>query len=119
VTSQKIYQTPANVRLCSLETIADGKARNFVLDIAGKYFHGFIVRRGSEVFGYVDLCPHMQLPLAQKLDHYLTPDGQLIACSWHDALFRIENGKCVGGPCTGQSLQTWPVKVENGFIVTA
>lgn len=82
------------------------------------YFHGFVVRKGNAVFGYRDLCPHMSLPLAQKLDDYLTPDGSLIACSWHGALFKIEDGLCVGGPCGGQRLQTWDVHVENGFIVT-
>jgi nitrite reductase/ring-hydroxylating ferredoxin subunit len=113
---------PAGVRLGPLDIIEDGRARNFVLDLGGSsgsaYFHGFVVRKGDTVFGYRDLCPHMSLPLAQKLDDYLTPDGSLIACSWHGALFEIEDGVCVGGPCGGQRLQTWDVHVENGFIVT-
>jgi nitrite reductase/ring-hydroxylating ferredoxin subunit len=61
----------------------------------------------------------MSLPLAQKLDDYLTPDHSLISCSWHGALFNIEDGLCVGGPCSGQRLQPWPVRLESGFIVTA
>jgi nitrite reductase/ring-hydroxylating ferredoxin subunit len=115
----RLVATPAGVRLGPLDLIADGKARNFVLQMKAGRFHGFVVRRGEGVFGYVDRCPHAGLPLAQTLDDYLTPDGALIACSWHGALFRPEDGVCVGGPCVGQSLTTWPVAVRDGQIVTA
>jgi nitrite reductase/ring-hydroxylating ferredoxin subunit len=106
------------VKLGPLEAIADGAARNYVLEIGGRHFHGFIVRRGSEVFGYVDSCPHTGMPLAQHLDDYLTADGRLIECDWHGALFQVEDGLCVGGPCVGQHLGSWPVEVRDGMIVT-
>ncbi len=80
-------------------------------------FHGFVVRRGDAAFGYVDRCPHMGLPLAQKLDDYVADDR--IVCSWHGALFDPESGACLGGPCPGTRLTPWPVRVEAGTIVTA
>jgi nitrite reductase/ring-hydroxylating ferredoxin subunit len=115
----RVFKTPAGVKLGPLELIADGKARNFVLQIGEAYFHGFVVRRGAEAQGYVDRCPHAGLPLAQQLDAYLTPDGDLIACSWHGALFDIDSGACVGGPCVGASLTPWPVTVVDGWLRTA
>lgn len=117
--TERRFATPAGVRLGPLDLIADGKARNFVLQMKAGRFHGFVVRRGEAVFGYVDRCPHAGLPLAQKLDEYLTPDGRLIACSWHSALFEPATGACVGGPCVGQALIAWPVEVRDGAIVTA
>jgi nitrite reductase/ring-hydroxylating ferredoxin subunit len=117
--SQHLVETPAGVRLGPLDLIADGKARNFVLEMRAGRFHGFVVRRGDAVHGYVDRCAHMAIPLAQQLDQYLTPDGSLIACSWHGALYRIDDGLCVGGPCTGARLTAWPVAVRDGMIVTA
>ena len=102
-----------------LDLIAEGAARNFVLQIGEAYFHGFAVRLGKEVRGYVDRCPHAGLPLAQKLDDYLTPSGDLIACSWHGALFGPDTGVCVGGPCVGARLTPWPLEVRDGMIVTA
>ena len=102
-----------------LSLIADGAARNFVLQIGERFFRGFVVRRGDAVFGYVDRCPHAGLPLAQKLDDYLTPDGALIACSWHGALFEPESGACVGGPCVGAALTPWPVTVKDRVLKTA
>lgn len=116
---ERLSATPAGVRLGPLDLIADGAARNFVLQMKAGRFHGFVVRRGDGVFGYVDRCPHAGLPLAQTLDDYLTPDGTLIACSWHGALFAPDSGLCVGGPCAGQVLTAWPVAVREGAIVTA
>ncbi len=115
----KLAATPAGVTLGPLSLIANGAARNFVLQIGERFFHGFVVRRGGEAFGYVDRCPHMGLPLAQVLDDYLTPDASLIACSWHGALFEPDTGLCVGGPCAGARLTPWPVAVIDGMLRTA
>jgi nitrite reductase/ring-hydroxylating ferredoxin subunit len=115
----RIDATPAGVTLGPLSAIPDGGARNYVLQLRAGRFHGFVVRRGDAVFGYVDRCPHMGLPLAQVLDQYLTPGGDLIACSWHSALFAVEDGRCVGGPCGGAALTPWPVVVVEDRIVTA
>ena len=117
--SERVFATPAGVKLGPLGLILDGKARNFVLQLHAGRFHGFVVRQGEQVRGYVDRCPHAGVPLAQQLDDYLSPAGNLIACSWHGALFRIEDGLCVGGPCVGQHLTPWPVTVEHGQVVTA
>ena len=115
----RLTATPPNISLGPLALIADGKARNFVLEMRAGRFHGFVVRTGDAVHGYVDRCAHMAIPLAQQLDDYLTPDGALIQCSWHGALYRIEDGVCVGGPCQGARLSPWPVTVRDDMIVTA
>ncbi len=97
----RLLETPAGIALGPLTLIAPGAARSFVVQLKAGRFHGFVVRRGGEVFGYVDRCPHMGLPLAKLLDEYLTPTGDLVMCSWHAALFEPETGQCVGGPCNG------------------
>lgn len=116
---ERLTATPPGVRLGPIDLIADGAARNFVLEMKAGRFHGFAVRSGDNVTGYVDRCPHMGLPLAQELDAYLTGDKSLIQCSWHGALFRIDDGACVGGPCTGAALNPWPLEVRDGAIFTA
>ncbi|MDB5456457.1 MAG: Rieske (2Fe-2S) domain protein [Caulobacter sp.] len=110
--------TPAGVKLCALSDLADPGARNFVLQIGERYFHGFVVRVGDGVSGYVDRCPHMGLPLAKTLDDYLSPDGHVV-CGWHGAVFEPTTGLCRGGPCVGASLTAWPVRVMDGVVVTA
>lgn len=117
-TTLRAWSTPADVDLGPFDLIEDGAARSFVLEMKVGRFHGFAVRRGGQVHGYVDRCPHAGLPLAQKLDNYLTEDGRLIACSWHGALFEASTGRCVGGPCAGAALTPWPLQVIDGRIVT-
>lgn len=116
---ERLTATPPGVTLGPLALIPDDTARNFVLELRAGRFHGFVVRKGEAVHGYVDRCAHMGLPLAQALDQYLTDDRTLIQCSWHGALYRIEDGACVGGPCVGARLTPWPVAVRDGMIVTA
>jgi len=111
--------TPPGIRLGPLDLFADPGARNFVLELRAGRFHGFVVRRGASVVGYVDRCPHMGMPLAHGLDDYLSADAHLIECDWHGALFDIASGQCVGGPCPGARLTPWPVAVEDSHIVTA
>ena len=115
----RLVEIPPGVRLAALDDIADGSARNFVLQMKAGRFHGFVVRKGDQVFGYRDRCPHMGLPLAHELDRYLTSGGELILCSWHGALFDVESGRCVGGPCSGAGLSRWLVTVIDGMIHTA
>lgn len=115
----RVWSTPPGVRLGPLAMIPDGGARNFVLQMKAGRFHGLAVRRGERAFGFVDRCPHAGLPLAQTLDHYLTPDGSHIVCSWHGALFEPETGDCLAGPCVGRGLTSWPLGVVDGTIVTA
>ena len=117
--TDRLTATPAGVALAPLADIADGTALNFVLQMRAGRFHGFVVRRVGGVVGYVDRCPHAGVPLAQRLDDYLSPSGDLIACSWHGALFTLDEGLCVGGPCVGQHLTAWPVTVTNGIVTTA
>ncbi len=112
----RLTATPAGVKLGPLEQIADGAARAFVLEMRAGRFHGFVVRTGETVHGYVDRCPHMGLPLAQMLDDYVH-EGRIL-CSWHGAIFSIEDGRCLGGPCPGARLSSWPVSVRDGVIVT-
>lgn len=116
---ERVWHTPAGVKLCELSALPDPGARNFVLQIGSAYFHGFLVRQGQTIVGYADRCPHANLPLARELDRYLTPDGSLISCAWHGALFRIDDGHAVAGPCPGASLTPWPVHLEAGLVVTS
>lgn len=69
--------------------------------------------------GWIDRCPHAGFPIAIELDRYLNPDGSLILCGWHGAVFEPMSGKCVGGPCAGGKLSSWPVTSDSGMIKTA
>jgi len=106
-------------RLCALSDLADPGAKGFEVRDGEARFSGFVVRRGDQVFGYIDRCPHAGWPLALEPDRYLTRAGDYILCSGHAALFRLEDGVCVGGPCAGRRLTPWPVAVAGDEVIAA
>ena len=82
-------------------------------------FAGFVVRQGETLVGYVDSCPHAGWPLAGFAGRYLTRENDYILCAGHGALFKIEDGACVAGPCPNQALAPWPVAVRDGQVFAA
>jgi nitrite reductase/ring-hydroxylating ferredoxin subunit len=102
--------------LCAVDDIADPGSRGFVFREGDDLFLGFVVRRHGAVQGWIDRCPHAGFPLAMLPDRYLTREGDLILCASHGALFRPDDGLCLGGPCAGKSLFPWPVTVADGRI---
>jgi nitrite reductase/ring-hydroxylating ferredoxin subunit len=104
--------------LCPLDDIASPGAKGFRFRVDDAVFAGFVVRRGAAVVGYVDSCPHAGWPLAGPSGRFLTREGDLILCGGHAALFRIEDGAMVAGPCQNVALTPWPVRVVDGAIVT-
>ena len=101
--------------VCALEELEDPGAKGFV--IAGEWpLHGFVVRRGERAYAYVNVCPHAGRSLQWKPDAFLTRDRRLIMCSAHGAIFEIETGLCVAGPCMGAHLRALPARVAGGLV---
>jgi nitrite reductase/ring-hydroxylating ferredoxin subunit len=110
---------PPGTPLCRLDEIADPGARGFDYREGDQLWSGFVVRKGETVRGYLDQCPHAGSPLGDMIGRYLTRAGDLIICSAHGALFKIEDGACIAGPCAGEALTAWPVTVEDGVVKAA
>jgi len=107
---------PAGTLLGRLGELPDGATREFLLDDAGWPLTGFLVRVGEAVYAYLNRCPHALRQLNFRPDRFLGPDGTLIQCSSHGALFEKETGLCVAGPCVGDSLRQLPVALADGEI---
>ena len=102
-------------RLCALAELRDGETRLFATAAArGPDF--FVVRRGAEAVGYVNDCPHANLPLDLVPGRFLDPARARILCTNHGALFDIDTGVCVRGPCFGKRLVRAPLSVHGGDI---
>jgi nitrite reductase/ring-hydroxylating ferredoxin subunit len=108
--------------LCLLEEIPDGTGRGFTLKSSARGdpqgLDILIVRSGDRAFGYVNSCPHARSPLDWTPDHFMSRDGRHIQCATHGALFEIETGRCISGPCVGKYLTSVPVIVADDGRVT-
>lgn len=92
-----------SMRLCHIDELPEGGARGF--DPSGEGRDTLFVVRRQGLHAYRDACPHWQnTPMAWRKDAYLSGDGQYIVCHAHGARFDIATGRCVLGPCVGQSL---------------
>jgi nitrite reductase/ring-hydroxylating ferredoxin subunit len=95
------------------DAIPDGKGHEYVFGPEHDAFRMFVVRRGGDVFGYLNVCPHFSLRLNYRANQFTTRDGEIL-CSMHFALFRVEDGVCIDGACPGRSLDPVPVEVTAG-----
>ena len=103
--------------ICPLHELPDPGAKGFTMGAGDWPLRGFVVRRGQRVHAYVNHCPHAGFPLNWRSDAFLAPQAPLILCSMHGALFEIDTGACVSGPCAGLGLRTLPVRVERGYVM--
>jgi nitrite reductase/ring-hydroxylating ferredoxin subunit len=100
------------IPLCSLTQLEEGTCLTF--DVAMKSV--FVVKKDGHVFGYQNYCPHLGVRLEFQENDFLDPEGKFILCANHGALFHIEDGFCVSGPCSGKSLKKLNLKIENEYI---
>jgi len=105
--------------LCEVDDLADYPCRAFRVGEGPWPLSGFLVRKGDDVHAYLNRCPHAGHPLNIRPDRFLTPDRSLIVCCSHGALFDMETGYCVDGPCAGESLTRIPIETEAGFVLLA
>jgi nitrite reductase/ring-hydroxylating ferredoxin subunit len=102
--------------VCRLDELADGEARGFDPEGTGRDAV-FAVRRKGRVWIYRDACPHEGTPMPWRRHAYLNTARDRIVCHAHGAQFEIESGRCILGPCLGQSLQRVPhLIIANGEI---
>lgn len=108
--------TDARVKLCDLSEIAEGDSNGFTAERDGKPIRYIVVRKNAEVYVYINSCPHVGAPLDLIPGRFLSPDKSLILCSSHGALFRLEDGFCVSGPCAEQALSAAPFEIREGAL---
>ena len=99
--------------------IARTGAREFQLTADGRQVDIFVVCYKNRMYGYENICPHEGLSLNWMPDKFLSQDKTLIQCGNHDALFRIEDGVCMAGPCVGEHLTPVKIRIDNGKVLLA
>lgn len=90
----------SEVFLCKADEIEEDQARGF--DIDGESY--VLVKKDGQLHCYLNHCPHLGIELNFMPDQFLDADNAFIMCANHGALFEIESGSCLSGPCAGDRL---------------
>ena len=101
-----------------LTGLPDGAVRSFDLTDDEWPLRGILVRVGNDVHAWVNRCPHAGRPLDFG-GRFMSPDGELLQCHAHGALFERHTGMCVAGPCVDESLRRIPVRGQGDDVCLA
>ena len=99
------------VPLCGLNDLGDRCA----IELTIEQRQLFAVRQNNTIYAYWNICPHRRSPLNWVPNKFLDIENQLIQCALHGALFEIDSGLCVSGPCIGDKLQPIQLRHEDQF----
>lgn len=103
--------------LCSLDELCKEGLMEFEFGTCIKTkFRMFLYRTKDDVVGYVNRCPHFNVPLNLSRGDFFTADRSQFQCCHHYATFDKFTGACTDGPCKGRSLTKIPLYIEDGLI---
>ena len=103
--------------LCTLADLDATGCKEIVLERDSGRFPVFVARFAGRIFGYANSCPHARMPLNWREDEFFDVTGTFLFCTSHGAQFDPVTGNCICGPCKGQRLTTFLVRVEGETIV--
>jgi nitrite reductase/ring-hydroxylating ferredoxin subunit len=103
-------------KLISINDIPDPGSKGLKVDAGQSQINLFVVKKDGQISVFENSCPHTLGPLDWLPDQFLDTDNQYIMCANHGALFEINSGLCIYGPCKQQSLKALPFSIENYIL---
>lgn len=107
----------ATVVVSKKKLAADPSTADFSVKIKGKIIKGFVVRKGQSFYAYQNLCKHLPVTLDLNDNSFFNHDKSLLQCQMHGALYEMESGLCVGGPCEGARLSPLPLQETEAQVI--
>lgn len=108
----------AGDRIIDVDDVAEGETVLFtVCNESRDCREAILVFTGEgEVRAWLNYCQHWTDVRLDRGDG-ASIRGDEIVCQKHGALFRIEDGFCTAGPCSGASLEPVEIRIKNGNVV--
>lgn len=78
------------------------------VDRLGQTSQGFVLKWHETWVAYENRCPHWSIPLDENA--LLDQSQQMILCPMHGALFEVDTGSCISGPCMDDHLRKFDVR---------
>lgn len=103
--------------LCPFDELPENGAKGFRISAQSLAADILVARRDGRIYGYRNVCPHRHTTLDWLPDQFMDPECRYLQCATHGALFRVEDGHCVAGPCAGKRLAPVTVTVHDGQVL--
>ncbi|MDX2129388.1 MAG: Rieske (2Fe-2S) protein [Chloroherpetonaceae bacterium] len=100
----------------AVDELDEGKSILFSIKIGESLREGFLIKHNDEIYAYLNICPHADVPIASEQKGAFTADKRYLICRTHWAMFHPETGVCVSGPCPIADLTRLKVVVDNDII---
>lgn len=102
--------------LCTIHDIDEEESKGFVIERNGESQSIFGVKKDGILTFFENNCPHLGVPLDFNPDQFLDVEKNFVICSTHGALFKLDDGECVHGPCLGKFLTPVPFEIVGDDI---
>lgn len=103
-----------SIKVCRRDSLEEGQSLGF--DVHST-LSVLVVKKNDQVFVYQNRCPHLGIRLEWQENKFLDSDTTFIECSTHGALFDIETGECIIGPCQGDALEPVAFIIKDNHIL--
>ncbi|MGD0679108.1 MAG: Rieske 2Fe-2S domain-containing protein [Polyangiaceae bacterium] len=125
MTPEGTAEAKSHFALCSVDDVPNRTAKPIALK--GLNAKGeietcplVIVRWDDQFYGYINACPHTPTALdARAPGQFFNQERSHLMCDRHGALFEVDTGLCLDGPCVGEGLPPLSIKVIDGSICLA
>lgn len=97
-------------KICMTEEVPERESRAFDT-MKGTTI--FITQKDGGFLRLSKRMPHLQTELEYLENRFLDQDREYIQCSTHGALFSVETGECISGPCLGDFLEKVNLEVHS------
>jgi nitrite reductase/ring-hydroxylating ferredoxin subunit len=102
---------------CAAASLTPGHTAKFRLECGGRRVNGFVINHDGVFHAFVNRCPHVGTPLDLWENEFLSEDARVIICATHGAVFEPADGRCIAGPCKGDSLLALPLRRDGDDLV--
>lgn len=96
------YESPP---LRTWDELPEGVPVEAEADVDGASESIVLLRSGPQVRAWLNICPHAGRRLDWAPGRFLVSKERQLVCAAHGAAFDMTDGRCVSGPCRGESLR--------------
>ena len=90
--------------------------RKFTFEQNGRHAEAFVANVRGEFVAFVNRCVHLPISLDLDDNDFFTCDGNFFVCKTHGSVYEPRDGKCIGGPGQGKSLERLPLAIDDGTV---